>query len=78
MGNSQNSGSAKLVESILDQVLDAQVKEHKVAKDPYERTEELRGNRNGSYLRKLTARVGNITLHVPRIRNIKGANDHFY
>ncbi|HPP61261.1 MAG TPA: transposase [Bacillota bacterium] len=40
--------------------------------------EECQGHRNGSYPRQLTARVGSITLHVPRIRNIKGANDHFY
>lgn len=49
-----------------------------MAKEPYERTDELRGRRNDCYPRQLTARVGSMILHVPRIRDIKGANDHFY
>ena len=68
LGNSQDSGLAKLLESILDQVLKAQVKEQ-VSAEPYERTEERQGHRNGSYPRQLTTRVGSITLHVPRIRD---------
>ncbi len=68
LGNSQDSGLAKLLESILDQVLKAQVTEQ-VSAEPYERTEERQGHRNGSYPRQLTTRVGSITLHVPRIRD---------
>ncbi len=36
--------------------------------EPYERTAERRGYRNGSYVRALTTRVGSITLAIPRDR----------
>ena len=57
-----------MLESVLNQILQAQVKEQ-LAAEPYERTKERQVDRNGSYPRQVTARVGSITPHVPRIRN---------
>jgi putative transposase len=68
LGNSQDSGMAALLESVLNQVLQAQATEQ-LAAEPYERTEDRRGYRNGTYPHQLTTRVGTITLRVPRIRN---------
>ena len=55
------------MESVLNQVLQAQVTEQIGAK-PYERTDERKGYRNGSYSRSLTTRVGTINLRIPCIR----------
>ncbi len=65
LGNSQDSGVAKLLESILNQVLQAQVTEQ-LQVENYERTEDRKDYRNGTYTRTLTTRVGSLTLHVPR------------
>ncbi len=46
--NSKEAGVAKLLKSVLNQVLQAQVTEQ-VAAEPYERTEDRRAYRNGSY-----------------------------
>jgi len=54
---------AKLIETILNQILEAQMTEHLKAK-PHERTEDRQGYRNGSRLRTLTTRVGPLTLVV--------------
>ncbi len=40
-----------------------------MAREPYERTEERQGHRNGSYPGQLTTGVGSITLRVHRIRD---------
>ncbi|MEV2858669.1 transposase, partial [Paenibacillus larvae] len=48
LGNSQDAGVAKLLESVLNQVLQAQVSEQ-VEADRYERTENRKAYRNGSY-----------------------------
>ena len=61
MGNSKDASVAKLLESVLNQVLKAQVSEQ-VAADHYERTDDRQGYRNGTYPRSLTTRVGNIML----------------
>jgi transposase-like protein len=58
---------AHLVESILNQVLQAQVTEQLQAA-PYERTDERRGYRNGYKPHHLTTRVGTLTLRVPQVR----------
>lgn len=58
---------AQLVESILNQVLQAQVTEQLQAA-PYERTDERRGYRNGYKPHHLTTRVGTLTLRVPQVR----------
>ncbi|MDV3433787.1 transposase, partial [Paenibacillus larvae] len=47
LGNSQDAGVAKLLESVLNQVLQAQVSEQ-VEADRYERTENRKAYRNGS------------------------------
>jgi transposase-like protein len=59
---------AKLIETILNQILEAQMTEHLKAK-PHERTEDRQGYRNGSRVRTLTTRVGPLTLVVPQTRD---------
>lgn len=76
LGNSQDSGVAKLLESILNQVLQAQVTEQ-VEADRYERSEDRKGYRNGFYPHQLHTRVGTITLSVPRIRGAKFTTELF-
>lgn len=76
LGNSKDSGVAKLLESVLNQVLQAQATEQ-LSAEPYERTEERQGYRNGTYPHQLTTRVGTITLRVPRIRNGKFSTEMF-
>ena len=50
LGNSKDAGVAKLLESVLNQVLQAQVTEQ-IAAEQYERTEERQAYRNGAYPR---------------------------
>ncbi len=64
-GNEQQLGH--LLEAILNQVLEAQVSEQLQAA-PYERTDERQGYRNGYKPRRLTTRVGRLTLRVPQVR----------
>ncbi|HHT54068.1 MAG TPA: IS256 family transposase [Clostridiales bacterium] len=59
---------AKLLEEILNQVLQAQATEQLQA-EPYERNGERQGYRNGFREREITTRVGSLTLAVPRLRN---------
>ena len=61
-------GLARLVEEILNQVLEAEVTEHLKA-ERYERSEERTGYRNGYRLRTLYMRVGPVTLRVPQLRD---------
>ncbi len=70
LGNSRDAGIAKLLESVLNQVLQAQVTEQ-LGAESYERTEERQAYRNGTYPRQMTTRVGGITLEIPRIRGDK-------
>jgi transposase-like protein len=60
-------GMAALLEPILNQILQAEMTEHLKAK-PGEKTADRRGQKNGTYERKLTTRVGTIELEVPRDR----------
>jgi putative transposase len=76
LSNSQDAGVAKLLESVLNQVLQAQATEQ-LGAEPYERTEGRQGYRNGTYPHQLTTRVGTITLRVPRIRNGKFSTELF-
>src|SRR5258706_851723 len=62
-----DSQLAHLLESILNQVLEAQVSEQLQA-ERYERTDERHGYRNGYKPRQLTTRVGTLTLQVPQVR----------
>ena len=63
-----DEGLAKLLTLVLNQILQSQVTEQ-IQAEPYERSEERQAYRNGSYPRKLTTRVGTLTLRVPRLRN---------
>jgi putative transposase len=62
-----DTGLAKLLEQVLNQVLEAQVSEQ-LGAERYERTEERHGYRNGVRPRQLTTRVGRLTLRVPQVR----------
>ena len=76
LSNSKDEGVSALLESVLNQVLQAEATEQLCA-EPYERTEERTGYRNGTYPHQLTTRVGNLTLRVPRIRNGKFSTELF-
>lgn len=65
---SNQNGLAKLIESVLNQILEAQVEES-LGADKYERTEERVGYRNGYRPRQLYTRVGPVTLQVPQTRD---------
>jgi len=59
----------KLFENALNSVLKAESTQQLRA-EPYERTEERTDSRNGFRDRPFTTRIGRITLHVPRHRNV--------
>lgn len=63
-----DGGVARLLEQVLNQVLQAPAQDA-VRAAPYERTPERQGHRNGTYDRALTPRVGALTLRVPRLRD---------
>ena len=71
-----DEGMAVLAEEVLNQVLDAQMTDHLQA-EPYERTDERRAYRNGYKPRKLTTRVGKLTLRVPQARDGSFSTDLF-
>jgi len=73
---SKDSGVSALLESVLNQILQAEATEQLQA-EPYERTDERQGYRNGSYPHKLTTRVGTLTLRIPRLRNGKFSTEMF-
>ena len=58
-----------IVQKILDQIMLAESNEILKA-EPYERCEERTDFRNGFRDRELVTRIGKITLHVPRHRNV--------
>jgi len=74
--NTKDSGMAQLLESILNQILQAQATEQLEA-DYYERTDTRKGYRNGTYPHTLSTRVGSLTLKVPRLRNGDFSTDLF-
>ena len=63
-----DKGLQGLVETVLNQVLEAQVTEQLGAR-PYERSEARKAYRNGYRARTLTTRVGPLVLHVPQVRD---------
>ncbi len=65
---SGQDGLAKLVEALLNQVLEAQVIEA-LGADRHERSEERQGYRNGYRPRTLYTRVGPVTLQVPQTQD---------
>lgn len=64
----RNNGMSKLMEAILNQVLEVQAEEQLGAR-PYERSENRTAYRNGYRDRQLKTRIGSITLSVPRFRS---------
>jgi len=76
MTKSKDSGVSALLESVLNQILEAEATEQLKA-EPYERTDERQGYRNGSYPHKLTTRVGTLHLRIPRLRNGKFSTEMF-
>ena len=69
-------GMAKLVETVLNQVLEAQVTES-LGADRFERSDERQGYRNGYRPRILYTRVGPVTLQVPQTRDGNFSTDIF-
>jgi len=76
IGDSRDEAVSTLLESILNQVLKSQATEQ-LAAENYERTDDRKDYRNGSYTRGLTTRVGSLTLEVPRFRNGKFSTELF-
>ena len=64
----EDQGLQGLVETVLNQVLEAQVTEQ-IGARPYERSAGRKAYRNGSRTRTLTTRVGPLVLHVPQVRD---------
>lgn len=73
---SSQDGLAKLVESVLNQILEAQVSES-LGADKHERSGERVGYRNGYRPRQLYTRVGPVTLQVPQTRDGSFSTDIF-
>jgi len=65
---SEQDGLAKLLEAVLNQILDAQASEQ-VGAGRYERSEDRVAYRNGYRPRQLYTRVGPLTLRVPQMRD---------
>jgi len=65
---SKKEGFSELLESVLNQVLEHQMHDH-LGAEPYERSQEREGYRNGYRARPLYTRVGTITLRVPQTRD---------
>ena len=63
-----NDKFSRLMESVINQVLDAQMTKHLGAEN-YERSGDRIGYRNGYRLRQLYTRIGHLTLRVPQTRD---------
>ena len=68
LSNDKDAAFAKLLEDCLNSILKVESAAQLKA-EPYERTEERTGSRNGFRDRPLTTRIGNIILRVPKHRN---------
>lgn len=73
---SSQDGLAKLVEGVLNQILEAQVSES-LGADKHQRSDERIGYRNGYRPRQLYTRVGPVTLQVPQTRDGSFSTDIF-
>ncbi|MCL6516793.1 IS256 family transposase [Alicyclobacillus sp.] len=73
---SGDRGVAGLLEQVLNQVLQAQASEQ-LKTEPYERSEDRQGYRNGTRPRAITTRVGTLVLRVPRLRTGKFSTELF-
>ncbi|MCR4425241.1 MAG: transposase, partial [Firmicutes bacterium] len=72
----RDDGLARLVEQVVNQILEAQLSEQLKAA-PYERTEERQGYRNGHRDRTMTTRIGKLVFSVPRARSGALSTDVF-
>lgn len=63
-----NDGIKELLESVINQVLEAQMEEH-LGAGRYEHSDERIGYRNGNRIRTLYTRVGPLNLQVPQTRD---------
>jgi len=61
-------GAEVLLQTVMNEILQAEITEH-LGAEPGEQTDRRQGYRNGSYERRLTTRVGHLTLEVPRDRD---------
>ena len=61
-------GQVRLVEAVLNQILQVQMSEP-LGANPYERSPEQQGSRHGVRPRTLYSRVGPVTLQVPQTRD---------
>ena len=68
LSNDRDAAFASLLQDSLNSILKAESTEQLKA-EPYERTEERTGSRNGYRDRSLTTRIGQITLKVPKHRD---------
>jgi transposase-like protein len=66
----------QLVEQVVQQILEGQVRDHLQA-EPFERTDERQGYRNGYKPRSLVTRVGTLELRVPQVRDGSFSTDLF-
>lgn len=73
---SGQNGLAKLVEAVLNQILEAQVAET-LGAVRHERSDERQGYRNGYRPRTIYTRVGPVTLQVPQTRDGSFSTDIF-
>jgi putative transposase len=71
-----NDGLKPLLETLLNQVLQAQLTQQ-IGAAPHQRTEDRTTYRNGSRERHLTTRVGSLSLQVPRLRQGTFTTDLF-
>ena len=69
MSQDREGAFKKLLQESLNQIMQAESAEQLKAQ-PYERSEERKDSRNGSYTRELKTRIGSIELTVPRHRNV--------
>lgn len=65
---SRDDAMAELVSTVLNQVLEAEMKDH-LGAEHHERSDTRTGYRNGYRTRTLTTRVGPLILHVPQTRD---------
>ena len=72
--NGKDEAFAKLMESILNQVLQTQAAEQAGA-GYYERNSDRQAYRNGTRDRSMKTRIGTLTLAVPRLRKVLSARN---
>lgn len=68
LANDRDKAFAQLLQESLNSILKAE-STAQLGAEPYERTKERKGSRNGFRERDLTTRIGSITLSVPKHRD---------